>query len=101
MMHRERTEPVATINHLQQVLHAQPFVPFAVRMGDGRTYIVRHPDSLAIPPGGRAREVVLYTEGPTPEEPQLHHIDLSLVLEFIAPPPVEAVPAQSPGGNGA
>jgi hypothetical protein len=100
-MHRERIDPVATLNQLQQVLHAQPFVPFAVRMGEGRTYIVKHPDFLAIPPGGRVREVVLYTEGPTPEEPRLHHIDLSLVLEFIAPAPAETVPAQAAGGDGA
>ena len=92
---------MATLNQLHQVLHAQPFVPFAVRMGDGRTYIVKHPDFLAIPPGGRAREAVLYTEGPTPEEPRLHHIDLSLVLEFIAPPPAEAASAPASGGNGA
>ena len=85
---------MATLNQLQQVLHHQPFQPFAVRMGDGRTYVVKHPDFLAIPPGGRAREVVLYTEGPTPEEPRLHHIDLSLVLEFVVPPPPETAVAQ-------
>ena len=91
---------MATLSQLQQVLHAQPFRPFAVRMGDGRTYVVKHPDFLAIPPGGRAREVALYTEGPTPEEPQLHHIDLSLVLEFIVPVPSEPAAAQHPGSNG-
>jgi hypothetical protein len=54
-------------------------------MGDGGAYVVKHPDFIASLPGARAREIYLYTEGPDPETPVSHRIDLSLVLEIVAP----------------
>lgn len=87
---------MATLNQLRAVLHSQPFRPFALRMGDGTLHTVKHPDFISIPPGGRAREAHLYTEGPTPEEPVEHRIDLAGVLEIITPAPHETATTQAP-----
>lgn len=37
---------------LRDMLHKVPFVPFGVRMDNGATYPVAHPDYLLIVPGG-------------------------------------------------
>jgi hypothetical protein len=29
---------------IRELLHAQPFVPFVIRMADGRDYRIEHPD---------------------------------------------------------
>jgi hypothetical protein len=84
---------------LRDALHAQPFVPFAVRLTDGCTYTVRHPDFIAIPASNRGREMTLYVE-PQDQEPEMHRIDVALVTEIITPPPADPVPAQSSGSNG-
>jgi hypothetical protein len=83
---------MATLNQIRDAMHTQPFVPFAIRMADGRSYVVKHPDFMAIPPSPRSREAVLYTEGQTAEEPVMHRIDVGLVLEVITPAPAAQVP---------
>jgi hypothetical protein len=42
-----------TIEQLANVLHAQPFRPFTIHMGDGRTLHVNHPDFLSRSETGR------------------------------------------------
>lgn len=37
---------------IRQLLRAQPFEPFEIRMSNGGTYAVRHPESV-IPTGSR------------------------------------------------
>jgi hypothetical protein len=41
---------------VREVLHKQPFEPFAIRLADGRSLPVPHPDFVAV---GRRRIVVL------------------------------------------
>ena len=88
------------MNQLRDAMHAQPFVPLAVRLTDGRTYTVRHPDFIAIPASVRGREMTLYVE-PQDQEPQMHRIDVARVTEIIMPPPAETVTANASGGHGA
>lgn len=92
---------MATMNQLRDAMHAQPFVPFAVRLTDGRTYTVRHPDFVAIPASVRGREMTLYAE-PSDREPEMHRIDVALITEIISPAPTEAAhaPASPAAGNG-
>jgi len=38
------------ITGVREALHAQPFVPFALRLADGRSLPVPHPDFVAVTP---------------------------------------------------
>lgn len=42
-----------TIEQFKTTLHLQPFRPFTIRMADGRTLQVSHPDFVAQSPSGR------------------------------------------------
>ena len=42
-----------TIEQLQKMHRARPFVPFDIHLADGRVLPVEHPEVLAVPPPGR------------------------------------------------
>jgi hypothetical protein len=42
-----------TAEQFKTTLHLQPFRPFTIRMADGRTFQVSHPDFVAQSPSGR------------------------------------------------
>ena len=42
-----------TIQQLRAALQASPFRPFTIRMADGRSFDIPHPDFLLLSPGGR------------------------------------------------
>jgi len=42
-----------TIEQFRAMLHEQPFKPFTIRMADGRTFEVPHPDFIAHSPSSR------------------------------------------------
>lgn len=42
-----------TIDQFRTTLHLQPFRPFTIRMADGRSFDVSHPDFVAQSPSGR------------------------------------------------
>ncbi|MEX2176048.1 MAG: hypothetical protein WD872_16930 [Pirellulaceae bacterium] len=42
-----------TIEQLRNVHWASPFVPFTIRVADGRSFLVRHPEFLSHSPTGR------------------------------------------------
>lgn len=42
-----------TTEKLENAIHAQPFLPFALRVADGRSLRVPHPDVILEVPGGR------------------------------------------------
>jgi hypothetical protein len=91
---------MATLNQVREVLRRQPFRPFLLRLADGTTYVVKHHDFMAIPPGNLGMEAYLYTEGERPGEYTSHWIDLMNVVEIIAAEPAHA-PATPTEGNGA
>jgi hypothetical protein len=50
-------------DEVRRLMNAEPFVPFFVRISDGKQYRVKHPDYVAISPkGGR---VSLYDDEET------------------------------------
>jgi hypothetical protein len=49
-----------TVEQLTVTMNAQPFRPFTIHMGDGRSFLVRHPDFIARSPSGRT--VIVYTD---------------------------------------
>jgi hypothetical protein len=47
-----------TTEQLRTAIRNSPFRPFVIRMADGRTFSIPHPDFLSISPAGRT--VVIY-----------------------------------------
>jgi hypothetical protein len=77
---------MATPEQISVVLKAAPFRPFEIRLADGRSYRVDHPEFLVLAPGARARGAIYFEQnGRT-----MHLIDLGLVSEIAA-----AVPGES------
>ena len=42
-----------TAQQLRAAIQSFPFRPFTIRLGDGRSFDIRHPDFLLLTPGGR------------------------------------------------
>jgi hypothetical protein len=78
---------VATTEQIRRAMHRQPFVPFTLRLFDGTSFVIKHPDFIAIPPTPRGREAAYSAEaiaGGTSDY-TTHLIHLGLVLEVIVP----------------
>ncbi len=67
--------PHVTIEQFRTTQRAQPFVPFTIRLADGRHYQVKHPDFVSSHPQGRT--VIVYKPG---ENGDFEIIDLLLVV---------------------
>lgn len=52
-----------TTEQIRQAHQAAPFRPFTIRMADGRTFYIRHPDYLFILPGGGRTIIVANDDG--------------------------------------
>jgi hypothetical protein len=89
-----------TSDKIVQAMRQQPFRPFMLRLVDGRTYTVKHPEYIAISPGRRPREITFYTAGDGSDDYGTHWIDLGLVSEVIIPSGsvTAAPPVQGDGG---
>jgi len=80
---------MATMNQVREAMHAVPFRPFLLRLVDGRSFLVRHPDFVAV-----ANRLEMVFVG---DDEGIHHLSLPLVVEVEIPPPdrpaaVEAAP---------
>ena len=53
---------------IREWLHRQPFEPFILRLSDGESHEVRHPENIAI---GRTRVAIVY-----PEADRFVHVSL-------------------------
>jgi hypothetical protein len=71
-----------TIEQLRNVHRAQPFRPFTIHMGDGRSFFVKHPDFISRSETGRT--VVVH--GP---DESFSVLDLLLVTELEVHPPAK------------
>ena len=65
---------------LTKLLRASPFSPFIIKMSDGRTYEVRHPENLAV---GKHFMVLI-----EPESDRTHDLYLLHVTSFERNPGV-------------
>jgi hypothetical protein len=82
---------MATRDQIRDAMHRQPFRPFTVRLVDGRSFEVQHPDFIAVSDSDRARDLTIYSGS-------MHRIDLLHVTEIeqsITP----SSPAADGGGN--
>jgi hypothetical protein len=73
-----------TVEHLKSTLHAQPFHPFTIHMGDGRSFRVKHPDFVARSPSGRT--VIVYGDD-----------DSDSILDMLLVTELEVHPESQPG----
>jgi hypothetical protein len=71
----KRKDNPVTIGQLRATAKAQPFVPFTLRLADGRSYDVNHPDFIASHPQGRT--IIVFKPG---EGGDLEIVDLLLVV---------------------
>ena len=71
----KRKDNSVTIEQMRATAKAQPFVPFTLRLADGRSYEVEHPDFIASHPQGRT--IIVFKPG---EGGDLEIIDLLLVV---------------------
>ena len=71
-----------TVEQLKNRMHAQPFQPFTVHMGDGRSFLVKHPDFIARSPSGRT--ITVYDE-----DESCSILDMLLVTELEIHPPAK------------
>jgi len=70
------------VEQLLSAMFAQPFRPFTIHMGDGRSFLVKHPDFIARSPSGRT--VIVYVDD------ESHSIlDMLLVTELEVHPPAK------------
>ncbi len=82
---------MATANQVREAIKAHPFRPFVVRLVDGRSYHVPHPDFAMLSPAGRELLFIGDDEG-------IHQIDVLMVVEIETP---SSHAGQSkPDGNG-
>jgi hypothetical protein len=85
-----------TTNEVREVLKASPFTPFSLRLVDGSTVRIDHPEFALLPPGRRAIAIFPKDEG----SGGLRYFDVGLVvgLELDEPKPagqVRDVPEES------
>jgi hypothetical protein len=81
---------MATIEQVRDAMHMQPFRSFTVKLVDGRSYVVKHPDFIAVPELPRGRNLVIH------DKEGMHLIDLNLIVEVHIP---EAVGKTRPKAN--
>ncbi len=70
-----RKDHSVTIEQLRATAKAQPFVPFTLRLADGRHYDIAHPDFISSHPQGRT--IIVYKPG---ENGDLEILELLLVV---------------------
>ena len=75
------------IDGVREALHREPFEPFLMRLADGRSLEVRHPEFVAV---GRRRIVVI-----TDDE-----VESWSAIEPLLIVSLDSIPRKSEGGNG-
>jgi hypothetical protein len=91
-----------TADRIREALTAKPFVPFDLRLVDGRSFTITHTDYLAVPPVPRPRDIIVFTPKPDdPGEYRTHWINLGLILELTTPSEAAAAPEKPPAGGDA
>jgi hypothetical protein len=79
-----------SIDSVRDALHKQPFQPFIIRLADGRSVYVAHPDFVAVSP----RQV--HVISPVDESVSWLEPLLIVSIEFVG----AAKTAPAPDGNG-
>ena len=51
-----------TTENIRSMVRRQPFGPFTVRMSDGRSFDITHPDYVSLPPEGWSTTFIIWTK---------------------------------------
>lgn len=81
---------MATREQLRSAMHQQPWRGFTIRLTDGRSFRVHHPDFISVPISDRGRDVVVHDAG------GLVLLDLLHIVSVDIPEPS---PAAAEGGE--
>jgi hypothetical protein len=86
---------MATREQVRDAMHQQPFRGFTIKLTDGRSFTVHHPDFIAIPATERGRDITVNDQEGT------HRIDLLHIVEVAWADPGEPAPKRKrkAGGN--
>jgi hypothetical protein len=85
---------MATVEQVREAMHRAPFLGSEIRLVEGRSFHVPHPDFIVVPQNRRARDLMFYdADGKT------HRIDLALIVE-IEERAAPQTSASSPDGAG-
>lgn len=82
------------IGGIREAMRHQPFVPFTLRLADGREVPVRHPDYIAISPNNR-RAIVF-----TPPDDAMIWIEPLLIVSIDYPAGSSPSSPPDSGANG-
>ncbi len=85
---------MATVEQIREAMHRAPFLGFEMRLVDGRSFHVPHPDFVSVPQSPRGREVMFHDR-----DGRTHRIDLVLIVEIEEPAAPERA-GSSPDGAG-
>ena len=80
---------MATVEQVRDAMHRAQFRGFAVKLTDGNTYFVHHPDFISVPATPRGRDVVIHDAKGT------HRIDILHIVEVEEPDAGESAAAGS------
>jgi hypothetical protein len=80
------------VDTIRQAIRRQPFVPFLLRMNDGRVFHVPHPDYVAV-----SRRLVFFVDPATDAEIYLEPVLIASLEPTAAPS--QASPESPSGGN--
>jgi hypothetical protein len=83
------------VDELKRAKDQWPFQPFEIRMADGRSITVRHPDTLAWDPETPRTAIVLIEGG------GWEFIDVALITSLGIPAPKRSAERPSAGDNAA
>ncbi len=79
-----------TAQEIRDALELQPFQPFKIRMADGRTFSIRHPEFIIVPP--RARTFIFYDYESEAYRVFDTRYAQEIEYEMAVDPPEESVP---------
>jgi hypothetical protein len=85
---------MATVEQVREAMHRAPFLGFELRLVDGRSFHVSHPDFLSVPQSPRGRDVMFHDK-----DGRTHRIDLLLIVEIDEPAAPERTSTSADGAG--
>jgi hypothetical protein len=82
-----QTPSMITLKAIREALRTQPFRPFVLKLADGQSFPIRHPQFIALLPVRHLRDIVVFTEE-TDSEPgayRARRINIGSIAEVTSP----------------
>jgi hypothetical protein len=82
---------MATTEQVQRAVRSSPFTPLTIHIADGRSYLVKHPEQVAVA-GGRELVFIGDDEG-------IHEIEMINITEIHTPTSASKEPGPQKNGE--